>query len=273
PDRFSKVTSSRPNSSDLASRFSLTLPPRTPTPVPYTTLFRSGSITFSQSGGSGTVTGLPDTETVVSGQATSASITGVLVGGVTVKAASSGLTYDSRGGQVLPGPATTVEYVSPNTSDLASASSRTFTARIPAAAGNTVTGYSGSVTFSQSGGSGTVTGLPDTETVVSGQATSASITGVLVGGVTVKAASSGLTYDTTSFQVVPGPATKVEYVSPNTSDLASGSSRTFTARIRDAAGNTVTGYSGSITFSQSGGSGTVTGLPDTETVVSGQATS
>src|SRR5438128_6710548 len=100
---------------------------------------------------------------------------------------------------------------------------------------------------------------------MSGVGSSALITGVLVGGVTVKAASSGLTYDTTSFQVVPGPATKVEYVSPNTSDLASGSSRTFTARIRDAAGNTVTGYSGSITFSQSGGSGTVTGLPDTET--------
>src|SRR5207244_13113771 len=114
PDRFSKVTSSRPNSSDLASRFSLTLPPRTPTPVPYTTLFRSGSITFSQSGGSGTVTGLPDTETVVSGQATSASITGVLVGGVTVKAASSGLTYDTTSFQVVPGPPAQVPLASPN---------------------------------------------------------------------------------------------------------------------------------------------------------------
>src|SRR5207244_1653297 len=177
------------------------------------------------------------TDPVTSGQASALPISGVLVGGVTVKAASSGLTYDTTSFQVVPGPATKVEYVSPNTSDLASGRDRKSAAHGRDAAGNTVTGYSGSITFSQSGGSGTVTGLPDTETVVSGQATSASITGVLVGGVTVKAASSGLTYDTTSFQVVPGPATKVEYVSPNTSDLASGRSRTFTARISDAAGN------------------------------------
>src|SRR5207245_1756188 len=191
------------------------------------------------------VTGLPDTETVVSGQATSASITGVLVGGVTVKAASSGLTYDTTSFQMVQGSATKAEAVSLTTSDLASGSSRTFTARIRDAAGNTVTGYSGSLTFPTRRSSDLVTGLPDTETVVSGQATSASITGVLVGGVTVKAASSGLTYDTTSFQVVPGPATKVEYVSPNTSDLASARLSTITARIPDAACNTVTDYSGS----------------------------
>src|SRR3989454_12800297 len=96
--------------------------------------------------------------------------------------------------------------------------------------------------------SGTVTGLPDTETVVSGQATSASITGVLVGGVTVKAASSGLTYDTTSFQVVPGAPAQVT-LAGSTVDLAFSTPRPYTATVKDAAGNTVTGYSGSVTFS------------------------
>src|SRR5207244_6235340 len=134
-------------------------------------------------------------------------------------------------------------------------------------------GYSCTFTSSQSDCFCPATDRIRTDPVTSGQASALPISGVLVGGVTVKAASSGLTYDTTSFQVVPGPATKVEYVSPNTSDLASGSSRTFTARIRDAAGNTVTSHPNSSTFSQSCGSGTVTGLPDTETVVTGQSTS
>src|SRR2546428_10003477 len=94
--------------------------------------------------------------------------------------------------------------------------------------------------------------------VSSGTATSGSITAVLVGNVTVRASSGLLATDDTSFDVVPGDPTKVEYVSPSTANLASGSSRTFTARIRDAAGNTVTGYAGSITFAKYAGPGTVT---------------
>src|SRR5207245_2242910 len=83
---------------------------------------------------------------------------------------------------------------------------------------------------------------------------------VLAGNVTVRASSGVLTVADTSFAATPGPATSVEYASPNTSNLRSGGTRTFTARIRDAAGNTVTGYVGNIGFSYQAGPGTMTAV-------------
>src|SRR5205823_5756552 len=167
-------------------------PPPSAAPFPYTTLFRA------KDSGTGTVSGL-GTETASGGVATE-TVTGVLAGSITLKATAplvpAGTTVTFT---VVPGPATAVEYVSPNTTNLASGSTRTFPARIRDAAGNTVTGYSGSITFSQTAGPGTVTGLPDTETVVAGQATSGTITGVLVGNVTVTASSAALTTAATSF--------------------------------------------------------------------------
>ncbi len=216
--------------------------------------------------------GVVDGDLIAAGDSKSATFTGHLVGTAVVRAVGA-FTGNSGTLTVVPGAPTAVEYVSPSTADLASGSTRTFTARIRDAAGNTVTGYVGSITFSQTAGPGTTTGLPSTIPVASGTATSATITAVLVGNVTVTASSGGLSTAATSFNIVPGAPTAVEYVSPSTADLASGSTRTFTARIRDAAGNTVTGYVGSITFSQTAGPGTTTGLPSTIPVASGTATS
>src|SRR5207244_3376618 len=141
-------------------------------------------------------------------------------------------TSDATSFTVVPGAATAVEYVSPSTADLISGSTRTFTARIRDAGGNSVTGYSGNISFAKTAGPGTVSGLPSVVAVSSGQATSGSISAIFVGNVTVTASSGALTSDATSFTVVPGAATAVEYVSPSTADLISGSTRTFTARIR-----------------------------------------
>ena len=52
------------------------------------------------------------------------------------------------------------------------------------------------------------------------------MTGVLAGSITLKATAPLVPAGTTvTFTVVPGPATAVEYVSPNTTNLASGSTR------------------------------------------------
>src|SRR5438552_7329793 len=169
--------------------------------------------------------------------------------------------------------AAAVEYVNPDTSSLSSGSARAFTARVRDNFGNTVTGYVGDITFIAQAGPGTVTGLPPAVTVVNGQASTGNLTGAVAGNVTVRASSGSLATADTSFNVTSGAAAAVAFVSPITTELQSGSTRTFTARIRDAAGNPVTGYAGSITFSYQASPGTVTGLPQTVTVVNGQATS
>jgi hypothetical protein len=205
---------------------------------------------------------LPDTQPVVNGTATSGSITAVLVGNVTVRASSAALATDDTSFTVVPGAPSAVVYVSPNTADLASGSGRAFTARIRDAAGNTVTGYSGSITFAKQAGPGTVTGLPDTQPVVNGTATSGSITAVLVGNVTVRASSAALATDDTSFTAVHGAAAKIS-LSGLVTDLASGSARVLTATTQDAAGNTITSGPDStltVAFGQTAGAGTVTGL-------------
>jgi hypothetical protein len=141
------------------------------------------------------------------------------------------LATDDTSFTVVPGAPSAVVYVSPSTADLASGSGRSFTARIRDAAGNTVTGYSGSITFAKQAGPGTVTGLPDTQPVVNGTATSGSITGVLVGNVTVRASSAALATDDTSFTVVHGAATKIA-LDGATTNLTSGATRTLTATIQ-----------------------------------------
>ena len=235
----------------------------------------SGSITFTTTAGPGTVTGLPQTVAVSNGDA-QVTVTGGSPGSVTLQAASGTLSPSTVTFAVVgsgPGPAFAVQFASPNTSNLTSGSPRTFKANIVDANGATVTGFTGSITFSLTAGPGTVTGLPQTVTVSNGQA-QVNVLGGSAGNVTIQAASGTLSAATVSFTVVasgPGPATAVQFVSPNTSNLTSGSPRTFTAKIVDDGGNTVTGYTGSITFSATAGPGTVTGLPQTVTVTNGQA--
>jgi trimeric autotransporter adhesin len=91
------------------------------------------------------------------------------------------------------------------------------------------------------------------------------VTGATAGPVTVQASttSPSVTSNSVSFAVVPGAVTQI-LLEGSAQDLASGSGRTLTATLRDAAGNTVS--SGpqstlSVDFAQTGpGTGTVTGL-------------
>src|SRR5205814_1294609 len=141
---------------------------------------------------------------VTGGSATSGTITGVLVGNVTVTASSAALTTAATSFNVVPGQIGRASCRERVTTAVASGSTRTFTARIRDAAGNTVSGYGSSSTSWSIVGCSSVVWLPDPKAVVGGKATRATITGVLVGNVTVTASSAALTTASTSFNVVPG---------------------------------------------------------------------
>jgi len=158
--------------------------------------------------------------------------------------------------------------------DLKSGDTRQFTATGKDSEGNTVTDFAGTVTFAKTAGTGTLDGL-GSATASLGVANK-TVTGHSVGSVTIRASISSpsvINSNTLTFDVVPGDPTAVKYISPDTSNLVYGSTRTFTARIVDHGDNTVTGYVGNITFDKLSGAGTVGGLPSEVAVVSGQATS
>src|SRR5207245_8181721 len=114
------------------------------------------------------------------------------------------------------------------------------TATIEDAVANTITSDTRSVTFAQSAGSGSVTGLGSTN-AVAGIAT-LTVTGNLAGSVTITASATGLVAGTgnpITFSVVAGAAAKLA-LSGATTDLASDSTRVLTATLQDAARNTVT---------------------------------
>jgi hypothetical protein len=74
--------------------------------------------------------------------------------------------------------------------------------------------------------------------------------------------SDGSNKATASYHVTFGPASQI-MLSGSTESLVSGSGRTYTATIEDAAGNTVTGgpdATDGVTFGKTAGSGTVSGL-------------
>ena len=95
------------------------------------------------------------------------------------------------------------------TADLTSGATRVLTATIQDAAGNTVTSDNSTiVAFAKASGAGTVSGTGNA-TASSGVATK-TITGALVGSVTMEATAAGLTTGTLgAFNVVHGAATQI----------------------------------------------------------------
>jgi hypothetical protein len=112
-----------------------------------------------------------------------------------------------------------------------------------------------------SGGPGTLSGCTQSETsgVVTFSGCKIDTAGT---GYKLHAIDGTLTAaDSAAFNITVGPASQIA-LSGTTTNLASGSTRTFTATIQDAGGNTVTTGADStvsVTFSQTGGTGSVTG--------------
>ena len=214
-------------------------------------------IAFAKASGAGTVTGTGNA-TASNGVATK-TITGQLVGAVTMEATSAGLSAGSLGAfSVVHGAAASIDLTG-STADLTSGTTRVLTATIRDAAGNTVTSDNSTVVaFAKASGAGTVSGTGNA-TAANGVATK-TITGQLVGAVTMEASAAGLTTGTlAAFTVVHGAATQIELT--HSGSTASGDNHTLTATIRDAAGNTVTSDNSTVVaFAKTGGAGTVTGL-------------
>ena len=171
------------------------------------------------------------------------SVTGLLVGSVSVKASASlsgpgptssaALTFN-----VVPGAASQV-VLSGAVTDLTAGSARSLTATVKDAFGNTVTsGPDGSVSvsFGQSAGAGSLLGLGSVAAV--GGVATKSVSGLLVGSVSVQASASLSGPGPTSsaaltFNVVPGAASQV-VLSGAVTDLTAGSARSLTATVKDA---------------------------------------
>src|SRR6185295_2875573 len=149
------------------------------------------------------------TATAASGVATK-TITGALVGPVVMEATALGLTTGTLGSFTVVHGAATQVALSGSTANLTSGATRVLTATIQDAAGNTVTSDNSTVvTFAKQSGAGTVTGT-GTATAASGVATK-TVTGALVGSVTMEAAATGLTTGALgAFTVVHGSAAQIE---------------------------------------------------------------
>jgi hypothetical protein len=225
----------------------------------------TASVTFTQVSGLGSVTST-GASAAVSGVATK-NLTGALAGPVTIQATanlsgSGSTTSNTLAFNVVHGSASQIA-LGATAGDLASGTARTFTATVEDAAGNTVTDgvdSTVSVSFAQTAGAGSLSGTGSAP-ATAGVATK-SLTGVLAGSVTVRASATLSVPGATSsnaltFNVVAGPVSQL-VVTPQPSGASGGSAFTTQPAItaQDVAGNTVTGYGGSVTLSIKSGTGT-----------------
>ena len=232
------------------------------------TVDSSASIAFATTG-TGSLSGLG----LVAGSHGVALVTAAGAGvgtiSLTATAASLSLMSNALDFSVTPGAVSSVDLVV-SSADLAAGGTRTATATLLDAYGNTTTATD-SVTLSQTSGTGSVSGTP-TAQAVAGVATF-TLTGNAAGSVSLKAtvtiASQSLDSSVHSFTVVPGAASQILLVG-DTGDLTAAGHRTFTATLKDAQGNIVTASTATVTFAKTAGSGSVTGL-GTATPVNGVA--
>lgn len=210
----------------------------------------SGRIVAFQQAGAGSVTGLGDVTTELG--LASLVITGNAAGPVTITATTAGLADDSTGLAVVPGPTAGLVFVSVE-SDLASSTQRALTVQLQDAQGNPIEVDPGiEVDFSQLGGAGALQGLGST-TSSAGFAV-LSVTGTTAGIVEVEASGPGLTPDTTTFEVVPGTATKLVF-SNDQDPVAVGAVKTLVIEIQDANDNRVTSDTRTVNLAKALGSG------------------
>src|SRR5207248_645234 len=136
---------------------------------------------------------------------------------------------------------------------------KTLTAEVRDAAGNLETADSSTVvSFAKTAGAGTVTGLGTA--IASGGIRSEERRGETDCALTITASKSGLTSDTSSFSVTVGAADHLTFTS-DTASVTSGSTKTLTVEVRDAAGNLETADNTTVvSLAKTAGGGTVTGL-------------
>ena len=225
-----------------------------------------GSVTFTNaSNPSGTLQGTPAFGTgsaTVDGIA-STSVTGILTGGtnLTATATVDGETVSAT--QTFPvttGSATKIALATAESGALTAGQSRTLTATVQDSNGNTVTGSNATITLANIGAPGTVTGV--TSVAANEGVALFTVTGQRQGSVTLEATSAGLSASNpdVAFNVVADTVVANVTITGSNSSLVSGDTRVLTATLVDVGGNTVTGATGSVTFANTGGPGTLQGL-------------
>ena len=121
--------------------------------------------------------------------------------------------------------------------------------------GNVATNFGGSVTFSQTTGSGSLTGLGSVN-AVSGVAT-ISLTGNAAGSVTIKATASSIDSNTLTFNVIAGALNKFAIANISSPQTA-GSAFGITITAQDANSNTVPSFTNTVNLSTTAGAITPT---------------
>lgn len=221
----------------------------------------TGAVTLTLTSGTGTggasLSGVT-TVTASGGVASFSTLSIDSVGtGYTLTASTAGLADEvSAAFSVTPGPATRLEFIVQPTSTTAGevfSPSLEVTARD--AIGNTATSFGGNVTLSITTGTGTGgANLAGTKTVpaAGGVASFSDLSIDQAGnGYTLSARSSGIVGTVSSaFDILIGSATQLVFTQQPTTDTA-GQFLTPAVKVeaQDAAGNTVTGFTGSITVS------------------------
>ena len=214
-------------------------------------------VSFTKTGGTGTVTGLANA-TASNGVATRV-VVNAASGQIDLDAQAAGLATGNTSYVITAGSASTLTSTmtaSPTSIVADGGATSTITVRLKDAVGNDLTGSGGTVALARTGtgslsavtdnGDGTYTATLTAPTTVGG----ATVTGTLNGS--ALAATTGVTY-------VHGPATKI--VLTESGSTVAGNGHTLTATIQDAHGNTVTSDSSTVVaFAKTGGPGTVTGL-------------
>ena len=157
---------------------------------------------------------------------------------------------------VNPGPATAF-IVSGYASPTISGTAHTVTVTAKDAAGNTATGYAGTVHLTSTDGAAV---LGANATLTSGVGTF-NVTLNTVGAQSITATdtvTSSITGLQAAITVNPGAAVTLT-VAGYSNPTISGAAHTFTVTAKDAAGNTATGYTGTVHFTSTDGSATLPG--------------
>jgi subtilase family serine protease len=238
----------------------------------------SGSVTvaIASNPGSGTLGGTT-TVTVVNGVATFNAINLKKAGnGYTLQATSGSLTsVTTRSFNVVAGAAAQLGISTAPPPSVQAGSPFGLTVAIEDTYGNTVSSATGSVSIALSSnpGNGTLNGAL-TATLVNGVATFSGLTLNALGtGYTIQATSSGLGSVTTSpFNVVAGAAAALVLTSQPGSSVTAGSGFGLSVTVKDAFGNVVSSYNGSVNLaiSSNPGGSTLSGTT-TVTVANGVA--
>lgn len=217
------------------------------TPVP------GVAVTFTVASGGGSVSGGSQTSAAGTGQAAATSWTlGTTAGANTLTAASEGAstTFTATG---TPGAATKLIFSTQPTNSPTGAPLTTFRVAVADANDNVVTTAAHAITVSKASGPGTIGGT-QTISAVNGVATFSAVTLSATGVYTLTATATSLAPATSNAFAMFGPATKLGFTTQPVGGTAGQTMTAFRVAIQDAAGNTVTTATNTVTIALSTGS-------------------